>query len=434
MREMQAVKKEIKIGLIGLGTVGSGVVKVLQMHREDFKTKIGVDLVLAKAVDRDKSKAGLLGLSDKIVEDDVSFIIDDPSIDIVIELIGGINPAKEFILRALNAGKNVVTANKALMATHGEEIMKAAEGAGADIAFEASVGGGIPIIHPLKESLAANEISKVIGIVNGTTNFILSEMAERSIPFEEALEEAQRRGYAEADPTADVEGLDAAAKIAILASIAFNSRVTADKVFAEGIRKVTPKDIAYARDVGCAIKLLAIAAKRPDGIDVRVHPAMIPLSHPLASVGGVYNAIYVVGDSVGDVMFYGQGAGSLPAASAVVGDVIDIARRLAVGRQRSIGCTCFFEIPVRDHSETVTKFYVRMLVADRPGVLAQIAKAFGDNEVSIESVIQKETGERGAELVFITHLVKEVNLQKALGEIRELEVVNEIASVIRVEG
>ncbi len=426
-------EREIRIGLIGLGTVGSGVVRILQKHRDDFKTKIGVDLVLAKAVDRSRSKGEVLGLPNEIVGDDVSFVIDDPSIDIVIELIGGINPAKEFVLRALNAGKNVVTANKALMATHGEEIMKAAEKAGVDIAFEASVGGGIPIIHPLKESLAANEISKVIGIVNGTTNFILSEMAEKSIPFEEALEEAQRRGYAEADPTADVDGLDAAAKIAILASIAFNSRVTADKVFTEGIRKIAPKDITYARDVGRAIKLLAIAARTSDGIDVRVHPAMVPLSHPLASVGGVYNAIYVVGDSVGDVMFYGQGAGSLPAASAVVGDVIDIARRLAAGRRRSIGCTCFFEIPVRDHSETVTKFYVRMLVADRPGVLAQIAKAFGDSDVSIESVIQKETGEKGAELVFITHPVKEINLQKAVADIRELEVVNEIASIIRVE-
>lgn len=434
MREVQAVEKEIKIGLIGLGTVGSGVVKILQKHREDFKTKIGVDLVLAKAVDRDKSKARSLGLSDEIVEDDVSFIIDDPSIDIVIELIGGINPAKDFVLRALKAGKNVVTANKALMAAHGKEIMEAAEAAGADIAFEASVGGGIPIIHPLKESLAANEISKVIGIVNGTTNFILSEMTERSIPFEEALAEAQRRGYAEADPTADVDGLDAAAKIAILASIAFNSRVTSDKVFTEGIRKITPKDITYARDIGCAIKLLAIAARTQDGIDVRVHPTMIPMSHPLAAVNGVYNAIYVVGDSVGDVMFYGQGAGSLPAASAVVGDVIDMARRLANGQRRSIGCTCFFDIPVRDHSETVTKFYVRMSVADRPGVLAQIAKAFGDNEVSIESVIQKETGEKGAELVFVTHQVREENLQMALGDIGGLEVVNEVASVIRVEG
>ncbi|MCL5292121.1 MAG: homoserine dehydrogenase [Actinobacteria bacterium] len=431
---MRTVKSEIRVGLIGLGTVGSGVVEILSKHQEDFRTKTGVDVVLAKAADRDESRAQALGLPAEIACGDASLVIDDPDIDIVIELVGGINPAKDFVLRALKSGKNVVTANKALMATHGKEIMEEAEAAGVDIAFEASVGGGIPIIHPLKESLAANEIEKVIGIVNGTTNFILSEMAEQGILFEEALAEAQRRGYAEADPTADVDGLDAAAKIAILASIAFNSRTTSDRVFTEGIRKITPSDIAYARDMGYAIKLLAIAARTAEGIDVRVHPTMIPLAHPLASVNGVYNAIYVVGDSVGDVMFYGQGAGSLPAASAVVGDVIDVARRLAVGNPRLIGCTCFFDIPIRDHLETRTKHYVRMRIIDKPGVLAQIAKTFGDNEVSIESVIQKEPSEGGAELVFVTHVVKEKNLQKALSGIERLEVVNEIANHVRVEG
>ncbi|MCL4499450.1 MAG: homoserine dehydrogenase [Chloroflexi bacterium] len=431
---MQTVKNEVKVGLIGMGTVGSGVIKIFQAHREDFKTKLGVDLVLAKAVDRDLSRAETLGLTPDMVSSDLSFIIDDPEIDIVVELIGGINPAKDFVLRALNAGKNVVTANKALMATHGKEVMEAAEANNVDIEFEASVGGGIPIVHPLKESLAGNAVSKVIGIVNGTTNFILTEMSERGIAFEEALAEAQRRGYAEADPTADVDGLDAAAKIAILASIAFNSRTTADKVFTEGIRKITPSDISFAQNMGYSIKLLAIAARTSEGIDVRVHPTMIPISHPLAAVNGVYNAIYVVGDAVGDVMFYGQGAGSLPAASAVVGDIIYVARRVAAGHPRLIGCTCFFDIPVRDHLETKTKYYVRMIVADKPGVLATIAKTFGDNNVSIESVLQKETSEMGAELVFVTHLVLEKNLQKALTGIEQLEVVSEIANVIRVEG
>ncbi|MHB0976652.1 MAG: homoserine dehydrogenase [Candidatus Aquicultorales bacterium] len=428
------VKETVKVGLIGLGTVGSGVVRILQRHGESLRSKIGVELVLAKAVDRDLDRAKALQLPPEMLSDDVSFIIDDPDIDIVVELIGGITPARDFVLRAIAAGKNVATANKALIASYGKEILEAAEARGVDVQFEASVGGGIPIIHPLKESLAANEISKVIGIVNGTTNFILTEMAERGLAFDEALVAAQRSGYAEADPTADVDGLDAAAKIAILASIAFNSRTTSDKVFTEGIRKIDKKDISYARSMGFAIKLLAIAARAPEGIDVRVHPTMVPTSHPLASVNGVYNAIYVVGDSVGDVMFYGQGAGSLPAASAVMGDVVDIARRVAVGHPRGVGCTCFYDIPVRDHSETRTKFYVRMLVVDQPGVLASIAKAFGDNEVSIESVLQKETSDVGADLVFVTHLVKENNLQKALDDIGKLPVVIEIGNVIRVEG
>jgi len=425
--------RTVRVGLIGLGTVGSGVVEILQRHGEDFRHRAGVDIQLVKFADRNTSRFEDLGLPAEQCVTDAQAVIDDPSIDVVIELIGGTGIAREVVLAALGAGKSVVTANKALLASHGEEVMAAAEANGVDILFEASVGGGIPIIGPLKHSLTSNEIHTVMGIVNGTTNYMLTRMGEDGLDYDTALAEAQAKGFAEADPTADVDGLDAAAKIAILSSIAFNSRVVMPQVPAEGIRALAPEDISYAREMGYTIKLLAIARRTPTGIDVRVHPTMIPSTHPLASVNGVYNAIYVVGDAVGETMFFGEGAGSLPAASAVVGDLIEEARRIQTGCAPLVGCTCTEKLPVRDISELVSEYYIRLAVADKTGVLAAVATVFGNHGVSIGSVLQKRAEGGLAQIVYVTHQACEADVRSALSEIEALEVVNGIASVIRVE-
>jgi homoserine dehydrogenase len=426
--------RTVRVGLIGLGTVGSGVVEILRRHRADFARRAGVDIELARFADRSEERFTALGLDPAACTTDAFEITADPNVDVVIELIGGTGVARDVVLSALNAGKAVVTANKALMATSGEEVMEAAENHGVDIRFEASVGGGIPIIEPLKHSLTSNEISTVMGIVNGTTNYMLTRMSEDGLDYASALAEAQERGFAEADPTADVDGYDAAAKIAILASIAFNSRVTLDQVSAEGIRSISPVDIEYAREIGCAIKLLAIARRSEDGVDIRVHPTMIPTSHPLAAVNGVYNAIYVIGDAVGETMFFGEGAGSLPAASAVVGDLVEVARNLQTGCGPLVGCTCTEHHPVRDIAQLRTRYYIRLIVADKPGVLAATAKVFGDHGVSLASVIQRsEEGGATAELVYVTHTALEADVRAALGEISGNDAVLESAALIRVE-
>jgi homoserine dehydrogenase len=426
--------RTIGVGLVGLGTVGSGVVEILRRHREDFERRAGVGVELVRFADRNPGRAAELCIDAVAFTTDAAELIADPRVEIVIELIGGTGAAKDVVLAALKAGKSVVTANKALMASSGQEVMDAAAAAGVDIMFEASVGGGIPIIGPLKHSLVSNEIVSVAGIVNGTTNYMLTRMADDGLDYATALAEAQAKGFAEADPSADVDGLDAAAKIAILASIAFNSRVTVDRVPVEGIRGITPVDIAYADEMGYAIKLMAIARRTPSGIDVRVHPTMIPLSHPLAGVSGVYNAIYVTGDAVGETMFFGEGAGSLPAASAVVGDVIEVARHIRSGCLNLVGCTCNEQLAVRDIAALETAYFIRFAVADRPGVLASVASKFGDHGVSIESVIQKRVCESGdAEIVYVTHLASEGAVRAALDEIAALDVVTEVSSVIRVE-
>mgnify|MGYP001090531490 FL=1 len=425
--------RTVNVGLIGLGTVGSGVVEILDRHAEHFRTRAGVDIALVKCADRDPARAVALGIGPERFTTEAADVIGDPTIDIVIELIGGTGVAREVVLGALAAGKSVVTANKALMATHGREVMDTAAAHGVDILFEAAVGGGIPIIGPLKHSLVSNEIQAVYGIVNGTTNYMLTRMAEDGLDYETALAEAQARGFAEADPTADVDGLDAAAKIAILASIAFNSRVTFADVPAEGIRAITPGDIDYARETGYRIKLMALARRTAGGIDVRVQPTMIRADHPLAQVGGVYNAIYVVGDAVGETMFFGEGAGSLPAASAVVGDVIEAARHIDRGCQALVGCTCSEELPVRDVADLETSYYVRLHVADEPGVLASVAGIFAAQRVSLASVIQRHADEGGAEIVWITHRASERDVRAALEQIDALDVVISIGSVLHVE-
>lgn len=425
---------KIGVALLGLGTVGSGVHKIITSHREDISRKVGIPVEIRSILEKDASRAESAGADPSLFTGDFDAILADPQVQIVVEVLGGMEPARTFILKALEAGKHVVTANKEVMAREGEALLGAADAKGVDLFFEASVGGGIPIIRPLKQCLAGNKISRVMGIVNGTTNYILTRMTEEGTSFDEALSDARESGYAERDASADVEGKDAASKIAILASIAFNSRVTASDVYTEGIASVSAQDIIYAREVGYVIKLIALAKEEDGELEVRVHPTMIPQEHPLASVRGVYNAIFVEGDAVGPVMFYGQGAGSMAAGSAIVGDVIDIARDLRAGRTGRIGCTCYEHKPIRGIESISTSYYLLIEVTDRPGVLAKIATAFGDNGVSIASVIQKGPQGAKAELMFLTHRVTEENLQRALATIRGLDVVEEVSNVIRVEG
>ena len=425
----------IKLGLVGTGTVGCGCIDILQKHREDFARHYGVDLEIVRVCSRNPDPAATRGLAD-IFTADWHDVVADPNVDLVIELIGGTTVAREVILGALAAGKNVVTANKAVMATYGEEVMAAAAATGCEVAFEGSVGGGIPIISPLKHSLLANEFSSVMGIVNGTTNYMLTRMVEDNLSYEDALAEAQAKGFAEADPTADVAGFDAAAKIAILASIAFNSRVTLDDVSCEGIRNITTLDLETADDMGYVIKLLAIAHRRPEGIDVRVHPTMIPKTHQLATVNGVYNAIYVTGDAVGETMFFGEGAGSGPAASAVMGDVLEVARRMTLGIPPVVGCTCTDDLPILPIEKLQTKYYIRFAVADRSGVLAAMASVFAKYEVSVRSVVQRGNAEHSTvNLSYVTHTASEAAVRSALDEIAQLpDVLRAEPSVIRVEG
>lgn len=425
----------VKVGLVGTGTVGGGCLDILRNHKEEFKRHFGIDIELTRVCSRQPEVAESYGLSD-IFTTDFHEVIEDPEVDLVIELIGGTTFAKEVVIGALQNGKSVVTANKALMASCGEEVMSLAEEKGVEIAFEASVGGAIPIIVPLKHSLIANRIGSIMGIVNGTTNYMLTRMDEDGMSYEDALKEAQERGFAEADPTADVDGLDAAAKIAILASIAFNSRVTMNQVFTEGIRRISPVDLAMAHEMGYAVKLLAHAYRSDGGIDVRVHPTMIPESHQLATVNGVFNAIYTVGDAAGENMFFGEGAGAGPAASAVMGDVLEVARHLQMGIKPIVGCTCTDELPILSVEDLHTKYYIRFVVADRSGVLASAADIFAKYDVSVKTVTQRGNAARDdVDLVFVTHTAEERNVRKAIDDILALEgvVTGGFPSVIRVQ-
>lgn len=426
----------IRVGLVGTGTVGCGCINILRQHKEEFVRHFGVDIELARVCSRRPDQSIHYGLED-IYTSNMDEIVNDPDIDLVVELIGGTTTARNLIISALEQGKSVVTANKALMALHGEEIMRCAKEHKAHIAFEASVGGGIPIIGPLKHSLIANDISSVMGIVNGTTNYMLTRMAEDSLSYDQALLEAQEAGYAEADPTADVDGLDAAAKIAILASIAFNSRVTSSEVPAEGIRHITPLDLQMANSMGYCIKLLAHAHKKRAGIDVRVHPTMLKKDHPLATVNGVFNAIYVVGDSVGKAMFFGEGAGAGPAASAVMGNVLEVARQLQHKVDPLVGCTCTDEIPRISMQEHKGKYYLRFKVLDKPGVLAATTAIFAQYGVSVYSMLQKGADQSGStDLVYVTHTSREADIKAAIEKIVSLEGVvipHTVPSLIRVE-
>jgi len=429
-------ERVLRVGMLGCGTVGAAVVRLLESHRDDIERRAECRLEVRKVAVRDPARARDVPLPPSAFVDDPIAVVEDPDVDIVCELIGGLEPAGTLVLAAFDRDKPVVTANKELLATRGRELFDASDAKGLDLYFEAAVGGGIPLIRPLKESLTGERLRRVMGIVNGTTNFILTKMSEEGRGFADVLADAKRLGYAEADSSADVDGHDAAAKCAILASIAFNARVVASDVFREGIAGVTTEDIEFARRLGYVVKLLAIAEMEPgeDGderIAVRVHPAMIPATHPLASVRDAYNAVFVEGPNVGELMFYGRGAGGEATATAVVGDLVSVARNLLAGA-RGVGCTCFHERTIRPMEEMTGQYYILLRVEDRPGVLAEIASVFGEGDVSIKSVWQEGSGE-DAQLVFITHRAREGPFQEAVAALRGLPAVVEVRSVLRVE-
>jgi len=425
-------ERVLRVGMLGCGTVGAAAIRLLHEHREDIARRAGCRLEVIRVAVRDPGRERDVPLPSEAFVADLMAVVEDPDVDIVCELIGGVEPAGSLVLAAFDRDKPVVTANKELLATRGRELFDASDAKGIDLYFEAAVGGGIPLIRPLKESLTGERLRRVMGIVNGTTNFILTRMSDEDRTFADVLAEAQRLGYAEADPTADVEGHDAAAKCAILASIAFNARVTASDVFREGISRVTTEDIESARRLGYVVKLLAIAEMDEDErIAVRVHPAMIPSNHPLASVRDAFNAVFVEGPKVGELMFYGRGAGGDPTATAVVGDLVSVARNL-LAEARGVGCTCFHERTIRPMAEMTGQYYILLRVEDRPGVLAEIASVFGRSDVSIKSVWQEGTG-RDAQLVFITHRAREGAFQQAVTEVRGVPAVEEVRSILRVE-
>lgn len=431
------MKNKFGVGIMGLGTVGLGTVTILKNNKDVISLRkngeINVVRVLEKRIDDAKKDISALGLDESIVTDDFDAFLATEDMDIVVELIGGTTIAKEFILKALNSGKSVVTANKDLMAIYGKELLDAARENKVDLRFEASVAGGIPIINVLKEDLVGNNIKSIMGIVNGTTNYILTRMYEENGDFNAILKEAQDLGYAEADPTADVGGFDAARKVAILASIAYNSRVTLDDVYVEGIDKITSFDIEAARQLGYVIKLLGIAREEEGEIEARVHPVMIPVKHPLAAVGDTFNAVYVDGDAVGQTMFYGRGAGDLPTGSAVVSDICGVVDDIKYGDLGNQGCTCYMNKPIRAQKDFTSKFYIRMKVQDSPGVLSQITKILGDNGVSIASMMQYKGNHSDAELIIITHTGKEGQFLLAKEEFMKTAEVYGIDNIIRVE-
>jgi homoserine dehydrogenase len=425
--------KTLRIGQLGCGIVGSAVLRLLDHNSYDIAQRVGANLDVAKIAVRSLTKErDIPGGMTSHLTTDAHEVVTDPAVDIVVEVMGGIEPTRALLLEAIDNGKHIVTANKELLASLGGELFDAAEAKGVDLYFEAAVAGGIPLIRPLRESLAGERIRKVMGIVNGTTNFILTRMSEEGCSFAEALGEAERLGYTELDPTADIEGFDPAAKAAILASLAFNTRVVSGDVYREGIADITAQDIAYAKRLGYEVKLLAIAEQQNGEVAVRVHPAMIPSSHPLASVRENFNAVFVEGEDVGELMFYGRGAGGPPTSVSVVGDVATVARNILSGG-RGPGASWYRKTEVRSIEAMFSQYYVLLNVADRPGVLASVANAFGSHDVSIASVWQEGIGDQ-AQLVMITHRAREKDIQATLHELRELEAVTKVASVMRVEG
>lgn len=443
----------VKVGLLGLGTVGTGTVQLLLDAAG--RNSLLQELEIYRVGVRSLSKSRAVSLPSGVLTDDLEAIVTDPAIDIVVELLGGLEPARSLILKAISNGKHVVTANKAVIARYGDEIFTAANCAGVYVLLEAAVGGGIPVIQPLKQSLGVNRIQAVTGIINGTTNYILTRMQTEGSNFDHVLADAQKLGYAEADPTADVDGLDAADKIAILASLAFGGRIKLQDIYCEGIRQVSQADIAYAQKLGFVIKLLAIAKKEQSEtpiteneqpfasrLSVRVHPTLVPQAHPLASVNGVYNAILVEGEPLGQVMFFGPGAGAGATASAVVSDIVNIAAVLKTEQKSSevktatlhplLACSHQHYSAIAPIEDLVTRFYARFLTKDRPGVIGKLGTCFGNHGVSLESVVQTGVQEQLAEIVVVTHDVREGNFRSSLAEIRSLEAVHSVPSLLRV--
>ena len=425
----------LRVALLGCGVVGSEVARLLTTHAEDLTARVGRPLQLAGIAVRRPGRSRDLPVDPALFTTDADGLVARDDVDVVVEVIGGIEPARSLILSAMEHGASVVTANKALLAEDGATLFEAAEKHGADLYYEAAVAGAIPLLRPLRESLAGDRVRRVLGIVNGTTNYVLTRMTESGASFADALEEAQALGYAEADPTADVEGFDAAAKAAILAALAFHTRVTAADVHREGITEVTAADVASARAMGCVVKLLAIAEVSGDGrsVGVRAHPAMIPTTHPLASVREAFNAVFVECEAAGELMFYGRGAGGAPTASAVLGDLVAVARHKASGG-RGPGESAYADLRLRPMGEAVTRYHVSLDVADRSGVLARVATAFAEHEVSIETVRQEKHGDDDAVLVIVTHEATDAALSATVESLRGLDVVRRVLSVMRVEG
>ena len=424
--------KTLKVGMLGAGVVGSQIARLLIANKSDLASRAGANLELVSIAVKD-SKLKRDGIPAALITTDAKSIVNDPQIDLVIEVIGGIDPAKELILTALKNGKSVVTANKALLAKHGAELYAAADKANVDLYYEAAVAGAIPILRPLRESLVGDHVIRVMGIVNGTTNYILTKMDENGAAFADALKEAQALGFAESDPTADIEGFDAAAKAAILAGLAFHSRVTDNDVYREGISKITAADVKVAKAMEMVIKLLAIAELTPEGaVSVRVHPALISRSHPLASVRESFNAVFVEAQSAGQMMFYGKGAGGAPTASAILGDLVAVARHRVTG---GIGPkeSDYADLKIAQIGQTKTRYLIRLNVADKPGVLESVAHVFASHQVSIQTVRQTGAGDK-AELIVMTHSSNESSLSATVKDLKNLPVVTDVASVLRVEG
>jgi len=427
-------KDKVKVGLLGAGTIGSGVVDLFKRNGSLINEKIDFDLVLERVADRDTARLEVTGLEKGRLTTEASQILDDPSIDIVVELVGGIEPARGFVTRALENGKYVVTANKDLMASHGEDLLALARDKNVNLFYEAAVGGGIPLIRPLKYSLVADRVRRLVGIVNGTTNYIFTRMEQDKLSLSDALSEAQRLGFAESDPTNDIEGFDAVYKLAIMANLAFGKKADKDRVYVQGIKEVTYEDIAYAREIGYKIKLLAIGENLEEGLALRVHPSLVPVDHPLASVSNEFNAVFVEGEEVGELMFYGRGAGAKPTATAVLADVVEASRclhfNLADGViERTLEETAF--IPIEQLS---ARFYLRFLAEDRAGVFAELANAFSEEKVSLDMIIQKRRVGNLAEIVLVTHLVREDAFQRALDKATKISAIRPNPSKIRLLG
>ncbi len=431
--------KEIKVGLLGCGTVGTGVAKLLLENNEIISKRVGATLTLKWVADLDTETDRGIQFDDGVLITEAQKVVDDPEIDIVIEMIGGEGAAKDFMLKAIENGKHVITANKALLASQGNMLFKAAALKGVDLAFEAAVGGCMPIIKSLRESLVGNRITSMIGILNGTCNYILSKITDDGSPYQNALSEAQLKGYAEADPTLDVEGIDTAHKIAILGALAYGMEINLADVYIEGISKITPLDIEFAGQFGYRIKLLAISKMRDGSVEARVHPTMIPFDNLLSNVNGTVNAIMVSGDAVGDIMLYGRGAGMMPTASAVISDTVDVCRNILTATAGRVPALSYQmdqirPIPVLSIEEISTHYYFRFAALDRPGVLSKISGLLGNHGISIQSVQQKGRKTDGAvPVVMVTHLAKEANVKKALSEISQLDVVADTPVLIRIE-
>ena len=431
--------KKIHVGLLGFGTVGSGMVKILLENREVIESRLGASLALKRIAVHDLEKDRGVAVDASLLTTNAEMVIDDPEVDIVVELIGGYEPAKMFMLRAIENGKQVVTANKALLAAYGGEIFSAASQKGVEVGFEASVGGGIPLIRSMKEGLVANRIESLFGILNGTANYILTKMTDQGIPFSEVLKEAQALGYAEADPTFDIEGIDTAHKLTVLLAIAYGVPIDSKAVYTEGISKVTPLDIKFMKEFGYRIKLLAISKDDGGAIEARVHPTLIPDDSMLANVNEAYNALYLRGDAVGNIMLYGPGAGMMPTGSAVVSDLVDVARNAlndSIGRVPMVGYQpgSVKARRIKAIEELDTQYYFRFSADDRPGVLSKVAGILGKHEISIESVHQKGRKTNGSvPIVMVTHLAKEADVNKALSEIACLDVVSVKPVLIRIE-